>query len=281
MATTIAKRDKSTDWLKHLRNMAQLAKQWRDEGLEVHNKLAADSIYVRINGTGFRPISICQQNPCGRLVKSNGAPLLGTTKIKNAIRAVEHAMPAAHFGPAKGKANAKPEHKLQASLIHWALLHDLDFHHCFDDFNHVFDELFFVTDEFSAGDIRADIIAIGRKGETYFPVFIELKVKRQLSRLKEQLDAAKKAMRIGEDDFLEFLSAVTGIEKRRIESEPTLILIWPESASGIESDAVTIARGEGYMTAVFLQDSRIRFAGEKPKVGLTNEAGFSDCSVER
>lgn len=266
MATTMTKIDKSTDWLKHLNNMAKLAKDWRCEGLEVHNRLAVDFIYVRINGAGFRPISICQHNPCGRLIKGNGKPLLGTPKIKNAIRAVEVAKPAAHFGPAGGKENAKPEHKLQASLIHWALMHDLAFHQRFDDFDHVFDELLFVTDEFSAGDIRADIIALGRKGETYFPVFIELKVKRQLSRLIQQLDAAKEAMRIAKHDFFDFLSAVTGIEKNRISSEPRLILLWPTSVSGEERKTVRTAREKDYLTAEYHPDGHIRFAGEKSTV---------------
>ncbi|MGA2675037.1 MAG: hypothetical protein ABSE99_17620 [Terracidiphilus sp.] len=179
---------------------------------------------------------------------------------------MEHTNPAAHFGPANGKENAKPEHKIQASLIHWALLHDLTFHHCFDDFDHVFDELFFVTDEFSAGDIRADIIALGRKADRYFPVFIELKVDRLLTRLICQLDAAKEAAAISQDDFIEFLSAATGVEKERIDFKPQLIIVWHESKSGIESETVRKARGKGYMTGVFQPDDRIHFAGEKPTV---------------
>jgi len=262
MATTIMTRnDKITDLQQCLKNRVELARQWRDEaGLEVHKKLAGDFIYVRINGAGFRPISISPQNPCGRLIKSNGKQLLGTRKIKNAISAAERAMPAAHFGPAKGKENAKPEHRIQASLIHWALQHDLAFHHCFDDFNHVFDELLFVTDELKAGDIRADIIALGRKGDTYFPVFIELKVGRELSRLLEQLEAAKDAMSTAKDDFIQFLSAVTGIEEC-IVSEPRLILVWPSSDSGKESKTVRVARDKGYITGEFHPDGRICFAG--------------------
>jgi hypothetical protein len=155
----------------------------------------------------------------------------------------------------------------------------LAFHHRFDDFDHVFDELFFVTDEFKAGDIRADIIALGRKADTYFPVVIELKVKRQLSRLIEQLEAAKEAIRIAKDDSREFLSAVTGIEKECISSEPRLILLWP-TLSQEERKTVRTARGSGYITAEFHPDGHIRFAGEKPTVCLTHGAGLADCSVE-
>ena len=188
---------------------------------------------------------------------------MGRPKLRKQLAQRNNAMPAAHFGPAKGKENAKPEHRIQASLIHWALQHDLAFHHCFDDFDHVFDELFFVTDELSAGDIRADIIALGRKGDTYFPVFIELKVHRQLSRLIEQLKAAKEAMGIAKDDFFEFLSAATGIGKESIVFEPKSILVWPKSLSGKESKTVITARHNGYITAEFC-NGRIHFAGEKP-----------------
>jgi hypothetical protein len=259
----MTKECKSADWLKHLKSRAKLARQWRNE-LEEHRRLAGDFIYVRIRGVDFRPISISPTNPCGRLIKRrNEVPLEGTANIKNAIRSVEDAKPADYFRPNTGKENAKPEHKIQASLIHYALRNNLAFQDMFDNFESVFDELLFVTDELSAGNIRADIIALGRRAKAYFPVFIELKVKRNLSRLIEQLEAAKKAAEIAQDDFIEFLSAATGVEKQCIVFEPKSIIIWIESESGNESKAVRTARNTGYITAEIQSDGRISFVDEK------------------
>ena len=121
----------------------------------------------------------------------------------------------------------------------------------------------FVSDELSAGALRADIIALGRKAETYFPVFIELKVKRQLTRLKVQLELARDAMGGVPEIFTNYLSAVTGVEGKRIAFAPKLILAWPSSESGNESKAVSEARINDYITAEFQPDGRIRLASDK------------------
>lgn len=50
------------------------------------------------------------------------------------------------------------------------------------------DEPRLVTDELKVNNVRADVVLLGRKGEVYSPVFIELKNDRTLERLTEQLD---------------------------------------------------------------------------------------------
>ena len=117
----------NTNWEKHIRNRVRLAQQWRNEnGLETHKRLAERFIYIRINGSKFRPVSISPDNPCGRLVrKTDRAELKGSANIRRAIQAAEDAMPADCFAPAGGRKNAKPEHRIQASLIRCALQNNL------------------------------------------------------------------------------------------------------------------------------------------------------------
>jgi hypothetical protein len=249
-------------WMKHIENRVGFAQQWRNEGLETHKRLAERFIYIRINGTKFRPISIIPDNPCGRLLrKGDRAKLNGVANIKRVIQAAENAMPADCFAPAGGRENAKPEHKIQARLIRCALQNNLAFQSLFEGFDHVFDELLFVTDELSAGDLRADVIALGRKSETYFPVLIELKVGRELTRLKEQLEKAREAMGCVQEVFVQFLSAVTGVEKH-IAFAPRLILVWRDSESGQESKEVSDARDLGFITGA-LRNERVHFVGNK------------------
>ena len=66
-------------------------------------------------------------------------------------------------------------------MIHHALMHDMRLDGRINGFLSHFDELIFITDELKAGEIRADIIALGGKDGKYFPVFIELKGIRSFS----------------------------------------------------------------------------------------------------
>lgn len=96
-----------------------------------------------------------------------------------------------------------------------------------------FDELIFVTDELKAGDIRADIIALGGKDGKYFPVFIELKGIRSFSRVLEQLSAAQREMAEFRSSFVEMLVKGTGKPVETISfDEYKLLVVWPGAPRG-------------------------------------------------
>lgn len=242
------------DWVKYIEKRAQLSIEWRAK-FSTQKKLAESCFYIRIGGDKYRPISISPDNPCGRLIrKEKGTVLGGSKKIENAIQSVEKVFPANYYEPD----NAKPEHKMQAALICEALMHDLYLQGLFDGFTDIFDELLFVTDELSAGEIRADMIALGGKAGKYFPIFIELKAKRTLKVVIEQLDRAKKAMEVADRHFIDLLSNVTGKPKAEISFDKAcLLIVWPDSHSGRENVRVSAARVDGYLTATYMRNGRV------------------------
>ena len=240
------------EWVKYIESRIGLARQWRTK-LPEHQRLAQNSRYVRILGKGFRAISISRENPCGRLIRmDNGQPVEGNATIEGAIQSADNSLQVGDQNDFRPSAK-KREHEIQASLIRHALLNNQLFGDLFDDFSDVFDELIFITDELSTGKLRADVIALGRKSETYFPVFIELKVSRDLTRLKEQAEEAKNLMKIAGDVFIEMLSAASGVPKAKISfGDHRLMFIWPKSTSGRESDDVANAREAGFITSHFV-----------------------------
>jgi len=84
--------------------------------------LAEKWIYIRVRGDKYRPVSIHRDNPCGCLKKPNGGGEIGDCKsLGSALRNAEAADPA----NTKKPGNGKPEHAVQAGLIHHALMHDM------------------------------------------------------------------------------------------------------------------------------------------------------------
>jgi hypothetical protein len=207
--------------------------------------LAEKWIYIRVRGDKYRPVSIHRDNPCGSLKRLNGSGSeIGDTKfLDTAIKNADEAAPA----NAKKPGNKKPEHVVQAGLIHHALQHDMLLNGQLNGFSDVFDELIFVTDELKAGDIRADIIALGGKGGKYFPVFIELKAIRSFNRVLEQLTVARQETAKVKSIFVEMLVKGTGKTAERISfDEYKLLVVWPEAPSGKRkasaAEAVAIPR---------------------------------------
>ena len=127
---------------------------------------------------------------------------IGCSKsLDTAIKNADAAAPA----NAKKPGNKKPEHVVQAGLIHHALTHHMLLNERLNGFSESFDELIFVTDELKAGDIRADIIALGGKGGKYFPVFIELKAGCDFECVIKQLIVTQEKMALVKDSFVEML----------------------------------------------------------------------------
>jgi hypothetical protein len=256
MEVEVSNNEKSTEWMIGIKNRADLARQWQGEWQTLQD-LATKYRYVRIQGDGFAAVSLSSKNPCGRLICKDGqqVPNMHQT-VGEAVRCAIDALPFDDPGDYTPGADKK-EHRIQAFLIRHALMNNKAMHGLFSGFDEAFDELWFVTDELPAGEHRADIIALGRKGDKYFPVFIELKVKRDLTKLIWQLEGIRDAMALVETDFIHFLAAASGISPEKIIfAEHRLMLVWPTSESGNEHSKVEAFRhDQNGITAVYTKDA--------------------------
>jgi hypothetical protein len=208
----------------------KLLNNWRSQQ-QIMKELAGKFIYIRVGGDKYRPVSVHFDNPCGSLKRRNGneGEIGGTKSLGTALENASAAAPA----NTKKPGNRKPEHVVQAGLIQYALLHDMLLNGRLNGFSDFFDELIFVTDELKAGDIRADIIALGGKDGKYFPVFIELKGVRSFNRVLEQLRAAQQEMAKFRSSFVEMLVKGTGKAVETIAfDEYKLLVVWPGAPSG-------------------------------------------------
>jgi len=235
--------DSEPNWLRHLNKMTAFALQRRQHEEQLA-ELAKGHYYVRIGGNGFRLVSIHLDNPCGSVYVDNRA-----TSSKSSLDPVlVQASVASHrIGP---PGNGKPEHRVQARLIHCALTQPSKLASLLDCTD-LFDELLFISDEFRLDDIRADVIALGRKEAQYFPVFIELKATRTLKRVIEQLERITERMVAQPDAVAAFLAAASGIPAADIEMTALRLIIWPSRGSSKESATVSSARGKGFHTVGF------------------------------
>jgi hypothetical protein len=235
--------DEDPSWIRHLNNMTVFARQ-RRQHQERLAEIAKNHYYIRIGGNGFRLVSIHLDNPCGSVYIDN-RPIGSTSKLDAVF---DQAIVASHrVGP---PGNGKREHRVQAHLIHRALTQPGELPALLDCTD-LFDELLFLSDEFRLDDIRADIIALGRKGSRYFPVFIELKATRTLKRVIDQLEGITNRMATRPCAASDFFAAASGIVAGQIEMTPLRLIIWPTRGNGKESAAVSNARTKGFATVGF------------------------------
>jgi ribonuclease J len=227
-------------WERYITKRGELLDNWSDDQKKIMKQLAEKWIYIRVGGDKYRPVSIHPDNPCGSLLnRLNGSEreIGGTKSLDTALKNAEAAVPA----NAKKPGNKKPEHVVQAGLIHHALTHDMLLNDRFRGFSEFFDELIFITDELKAGDIRADIIALGGKGGRYFPVFIELKGIRSFKRVLEQLRVAQQETAKVKSSFVAMLEKGTG-KTGILFDEYKLLVVWPKAqGKGIASAAKAVA----------------------------------------
>lgn len=233
--------DTDKTWISHITERGQRLAEWRGKLREML-KLAEQSIYIRVGGGQFRAVSIHPDNPCGRLVKKDGGKEIeGNKRLGTALKNASESAAANTVKPG----HRKPEHVVQAGLIHHALRHNLQLNDRFAGFSKYFDELIFITDELkagAAGKIRADIIALGGNGGRYFPVFIELKAVRSFEQVVKQLIAAQAEIATAKDAFIDMLANATGKTVQSIAFEEYKLLVaWPASTSGIEKASATEA----------------------------------------
>jgi hypothetical protein len=103
-----------------------------------------------------------------------------------------------------------------------------------------FDELLFAFDEVSFKNNRVDLIAVGKKENKIFPVVIELKSNRSLTRLVEQLNDASDAILKNLAEIKTLLKLVTSLDISD-SGEVRKVLIWTEvknSASNKTTDII-------------------------------------------
>lgn len=233
-------------WLPHLQAMTHFALARRERAPML--ELAQAHRYLRVGGNGLRPVSIHPDNPCGSLYRANGSAIQEQPDIDAAISEAQAAQPRVDE---LGK--NKTEHGVQAHLIHYAITRPgqlVALLKCQD----LFDDLIFLADEFRLGAIRADVIALGKKGDRYFPVYVELKAGRELKRLIQQLDGIAERVMEAPEDALAFFAAATGVAMNDINLDiGRRVLIWPPSDN--ERAEVRAARERGYITIAFTGDS--------------------------
>lgn len=210
-----------------LKAMTKLAREraehpWRRNDAA---KLAHAHRYIRVGGNGFRAISIDPRQPCGEL---HGFP--GSVKsFSDALDRLKN-LPVSDDPGSPG--NNKGEHRLQAYLIRMALTQSDGMPKLLacDD---LFDELVFVTDELNFDNVvRADMVFLGRKGDTYFPALVELKMQRDLDRLTKQLANAEAIVNAHPEAMSGFISAAVApdliLDAQQIDVSATRsIIIWP------------------------------------------------------
>ena len=198
--------------------------------------LAKSDKYIRIGGEQFMSVSLHDKSPLAGIGNK-------TTKIETVLSYLN-----------EKKANdlsekdwkSKEERRLQAWIIKKALINQRCLLAPLNLKSH-FDELLFCLDEVSLGDcnherensedgrpkiVRCDILAMGLQGGVYYPVLIELKYKRELGRLIEQLDNF--IYDIEEDStvnktFMELMRICSGIEDGATLSDNfKKIIVWPK-----------------------------------------------------
>ena len=252
-------------WERYITKRGELLSNWSVEQKEIMKALADKWVYIRVGGAKYRPVSIHPDNPCGSLKRNSCQSEVGGTKsLDTALKNADAAAPA----NAKKPGNRKPEHVVQAGLIHHALQHDMLLNGRLNGFSDFFDELIFVTDEFKAGKIRADIIALGGRCGKYFPVFIELKADRDFECVIQQLIVAQQKAAEVKSSFVEMLVKGTGKTAESIRfDEYKLFVVWTEARSGKgKASAVTAVAVPGSESA-----KGHLLIGEYPRTKTTQE----------
>jgi len=108
------------NWEQYIVKRGELLADWRrKQQQQIMKTLAEKWIYIRVGGDKYRPVSIHPDNPCGCLKRLKGSVSeIGCSKILNtALNDANAAAPA----NTKKPGTKKPEHVVQAGLIHHAL----------------------------------------------------------------------------------------------------------------------------------------------------------------
>lgn len=213
--------------------MAEMALQRNKQ--DYWSKSGGVKRYIRLNSDGFRLVSLTNDNPCGALYVKDKKGIIKevvTSDLEELFSELNNSKYTPHT-PGK----RKREHKLQATIIYKSLTDTNNdslpkFLGCEEEF----EKLMFVDDEFTIGDIRADLIFLGFQNDDVFPVFVELKAKREATRLKEQLDNISKYLSPFENEFISYVKNVTGFKGDVTFDKYKKVAIWPDGGSSKRAD---------------------------------------------
>lgn len=212
-----------------LAKMREMAEKMKGRDLTA---LAKAGKYIRIGGEAYRAVSLNDDSPlCGFSdVKSMHLETIDNHFLNN-IKPLD-----------KDVLKNKEERRLQCWLIKKALINNRDIRSALDLNNSVYDELIFALDEISLGDknhpheekecpdiVRCDILAVGVKGSSAFPVLIELKSNRAMKVLETQLENFCKEIITHKIEFSSLLESCTG-KKVRCD-KPRKMIVWPKNDS--------------------------------------------------
>ncbi len=170
-----------------------------------------------------------------------------------------------------------PEKELQAWMIREALLHNLSLRHVLkgpfrngDGSPRYFDDILFALDEVQLGDkyhpvplksggagsVRCDMLCVGIKDGTGYPILVELKSERQLRTLMKQL--GNFASLVMHDDGLRkrfecLLQSACGRENvNNVDASQVLkSLVWPAPETQCSQDTLDTLTTKGKDVAVF------------------------------
>ncbi len=159
----------------------------------------------------------------------------------------------------KNKPDRKtPEKRAQAWIIKQALNNKLNIKTCLGLNNNIYDELLFALDELSFGDkdhggiSRLDILAVGKYGNKYFPVFIELKSGRQLTGKNDLIPELQKYISESikfESELKQLLCACVGRDDVDF-SKIGNIIVWPKPKGKAPSPKVKEICDENKITLI-------------------------------
>lgn len=220
-----------------LAKMATFWNQLRKSRDLDESALAARGMYVRLGGESVRLISLDRKAPLCALESEQG-PVKNTSQISDLITLVKNGKITPKI---PGGTSTMSERKVQRDLIEKALLNGRRFEDRFPGLEgHGIDQLMFICDELRVDPqdneaCRADIIALGRKGDVFFPVYIELKYGSELTVLVKQLETIRREMSKPQvvKNFVRLLSTVSRVAVDSIDmSLARIMLIWPKSKSG-------------------------------------------------
>lgn len=236
--------------------------------------LARQHRYVRLRGESVRPVSLHPDTPLGEL-EVDGRVLGKVTSVTGlkALLSSDVEAPGPAMNPKSRKAGE--ERLLQCFLIREALQNGRRLHTLMPGLAaHGIDELLFVCDELNIGIgarmpdgskkvTRGDMIALGCSGATWFPVFIELKYDRHLTRLLEQLQAIQAEL-LAEgvvEAFRKLLATVADVGEADIDMAASRrMLVWPRIEPGREAKTtVTQLAAQGVIAVDYTMPEEARF----------------------
>lgn len=221
--------------------------------------------YIRVTASGLRAVSISDKFPCKELVKDGKA-----VPIRKDHASAMQDLFDGNLLTNNEMGKGQPEHCLQAFIIRQSLL-DPDGKTALPKLlkiQKIVEELHFVADELKVGNIRSDLIFVGKNGADYFPVFFELKAKIttkslfELSRQLKDIDDYAKNYHV---EFSEIFSMATGVSVERIKMENAVrIAIWPEPKPEQKRarvimerpEAIDLRRGRSYTLGYSGPDDR-------------------------